>query len=133
MSDQSFEHVSPSSSDARYFPRWEVDERALCLLDGEIEAREGKAKDISCAGACIVGDWQIAPHQKVQLTIQLAKGTKIRLNGYIRWVKSNKTQREMGVTFYDTSDEIQDLILQHAFEVDKKKVINQWYKGWESS
>lgn len=133
MSDQNSEHVSSANSDSRYFPRWEVDQRVFCVLDGEAEAREGKTKDISCAGACIVGDWHIAPHQKIQLTIQLSKGTKIKLNAHILWVKSNNDQREMGVTFYDTSDEVQDSILQHAFEVDKEKVLNQWYKGWESS
>lgn len=133
MSDQSLEPISSTASDSRYFPRWEVGEHVLCQLDGEDEAREGKTKDISCAGACIVGDWHIAPHQKVKLTIQLSKGVKVRLNAHILWVRSNTDQREMGVTFYDTSDEAQDLILQHAFKLDKEKVVKQWFKGWEGS
>jgi len=133
MSDQNLEHVSSAGSDSRYFPRWEVDDHVLCQLEGESEALEGRAKDLSCAGACIIGDWQITPSQKVKITIQLSKKTKVELNARILWVRTNSDQREMGVTFYNTSDEVQDSILQHAFELNKEKVLKQWYKGWESS
>jgi len=133
MPDQNLEQFSSIGPDLRYFPRWEVKDQVLYQLEGETEAREGKTRDISCAGACIVGDWQIAPHQKIKLTIQLSKNTKIRVNAHILWVKVQNNQREMGVTFYDTPDDVQDSILQHAFEVDKKKVLDQWYKGWEGS
>jgi len=133
MSDQNLEHISSADHDSRYFPRWEVDDQVLCQLEGEVETHEGKTKDISCAGACIVGDWNIAPHQKVKLTIQLSKTTRIRLNGHILWVKTNNNQREMGITFYNTPDDVMDSILQHAFELNKEKVLKQWYKGWDRS
>lgn len=133
MSEQSLEHISSTDPESRYFPRWEVDGHVTCQIDGEMETHEGKAKDISCAGACIVGDWNIAPRQRIKLTIQLSKGAEIRLNAHILWVRSKDDQREMGVTFYGVSDEIQDSILQHAFELDKEKVLKQWFKGWEGS
>lgn len=133
MSSQNLEHVSSADSDLRYFPRWEVDDDVLCQLEGESEVREGKAKDISCAGACIIGDWRSTPDQKVQLTIQLSKKVKVELNARILWVRANNDQREMGVTFYNTPDKIQDSILQHAFELDKEKVLKQWFKGWDGS
>jgi len=117
----------------RYFPRWKVDERVVYHLDGESEPREGATRDISCAGACIVGEGPIEPHQKVKITVELAERTKIKLNGYILWARNKDGQLHMGVTFYDTPDEVQDLILQHAFELDKEKVLKQWYKGWEDS
>jgi len=133
MSDQSLEHISSSDSELRYFPRWEFDEQVLCKIEGEAEYREGKTKDISCAGACIVGDWQITPHQKIKVTIKLSKTAEICLNAHILWVKINNNQREMGITFYDTPDDVQDSILQHAFELNKDKVLKQWYKGCDGS
>jgi len=102
-------------------------------LEGEAEALEGKTKDISCAGARIIGNWQISPRQKIKITIQLSKTAKISLNAHILWVKTNNDQQEMGVTFYNTPDEVQDSILQHAFELNKEKVIKQWFKGWNDS
>jgi len=133
MSDQNLEQISSADHDSRYFPRWKVDEQVFCHLEGEAESREGKTKDISCAGACIIGDWQITPRQKIKLTIQLSNTAKISLNAHILWVKIKSDHQEMGVTFYNTPDDVQGLILQHAFEVNKEKVIKQWYKGWEGS
>ncbi len=133
MSNQSLDHISPADPDSRYFPRWEVDEQVFCQFEGEAEAREGKTRDISCTGACIIGDWQISPHQKIKLTIQLSKKLKISLSAHILWVKAKNNLQEMGVTFYDTPDNVQDSILQHAFELDKEKVIKQWFKGWDGS
>jgi len=133
MSDQNLEHISSANSDSRYFPRWEVDEQVFCQLEGESEVREGKTRDISCAGARIAGNWQISPRQKIKIIIQLSKTAKVSLNAHILWVKTNSDQQEMGVTFYDTPDDIQDSILQHAFELNKEKVLKQWFKGWDDS
>ena len=133
MSDQSLEHISSADPDSRYFPRWEVDEQVLCQLEGESETHKGRTKDISCAGACIIGDWQISPHQKIKITIQLSKTATINLSAHILWVKIHNDQQEMGITFYDTPEDVQDSILQYAFELDKEKVLKQWFKGWVGS
>jgi len=135
MSNQSLEHSSSTDPDARYFPRWEVDDHVFYQLEGDTETREGKTRDISCAGACIVGDQHIAPHQKIQLTIQLSETTQVKLKARILWVKTtiDNDHREMGVTFYNTTDKVRDSILQYAFEIDKTKIIKQWFKGWDNS
>jgi hypothetical protein len=133
MSDQNLEHPSSHEPDLRYFPRWEVKNRVLYRIEKDDEIHEGTTKDISCAGACIIGDAKITLHQKIKLTVQLSEGITIKLNGRILWVKSDIDQPEMGVSFYDTPDEIQDSILQHAFELDKGRVLKQWYKGWNDS
>jgi hypothetical protein len=120
------------SKDMRYFPHWEVKERVSYHLDGTPELFEGQTKDISCAGACITGSGQVAPHQKIKLIVELAEGVKIKLNAHILWVRIENNQPHMGVTFYDTPDDVQNVILQHAFEVDREKFLKQLYKGWEN-
>ena len=132
MSDQDPGYSSIKDNDLRYFPRWEVDDPVLYHLDGETEPFEGRTKDISCAGACITGAGNISPHQKIKVIVELATGVKIKLNAHILWVKIESNHPQMGVTFYDTPDDVQNLILQHAFEVDREKFIKQLYKGWEN-
>lgn len=133
MSDQNLEHMSSGEPDLRYFPRWEVNNRVLYRIDEDKEFHDGKTRDISCAGACIVGHAQAAPHQKIKITMQLSEGATIKLNARILWVKTGPDELAMGVAFYDTPDKVQDSILQHAFELDKDKVLKQWYKGWNDS
>jgi hypothetical protein len=67
------------------------------------------------------------------MTVHLSEDIKIKLNGHVQWVRNEDGRLEMGITFYDTPDHVQELILQHAFKIDRKKVINQWFKGWEGS
>ena len=120
------------NNDMRYFPRWEVNNRVYYHLEGEKELHEGQTKDISCAGACITTIKEITPHQKIKVTIELASGVKINLKAHVLWVRYENNQPSMGVTFYDTPDEVQNLILQHAFELDRDKFVQQLYKGWEN-
>ena len=132
MSAQDPDYNSLEDNDMRYFPRWEVDDPVLYHLDGEKESYEGQTKDISCAGACITGVGNVSPHQKVKVIIELTEGVKITLNAHILWVRIGNNQSQMGVTFYNTPDDVQNLILQHAFELDRDKFIKQLYKGWEN-
>ena len=132
MSAQDPDHITFDDKDMRYFPRWEVKDHVLYHLDGENESFEGHTKDLSCAGACITGDGNISPHQKIKLVIELAEDVKIKLNAHILWVRIENNQPQMGVTFYDTPDDVQNLILQHAFELDRDKFLKQLYKGWEN-
>ena len=117
----------------RYFPRWEVADRVVYSVDGDRVSREGTTKDISCAGACIIGNRYLNSQQKIQMTVHLSETTSIKLNGHVQWVRHDDGALHMGVTFYETSDHVQELILQHAFEIDREKVVKQWFKGWEGS
>jgi hypothetical protein len=118
-------------TDMRYFPRWEVNNKISYHLVGQKNSHEGETKDISCAGACIAGNGNITPHQKIEMTLQLNDITRVKLKGHILWVRIENNNPQMGVTFYDTPDEVQSLILQHAFETDKERLVKQWYKGWD--
>lgn len=132
MSAQDPDYNTIEDNDMRYFPRWEVNDPVLYHLDGEKEPYEGQTKDISCAGACITGTGDVSPHQKIKVIVELAEGVKIKLNAHILWVKIENNHPQMGVTFYNTPDDVQNLILQHAFEVDRDRFLKQLYKGWEN-
>jgi hypothetical protein len=132
MSAYDQDYKSIEDNDMRYFPRWEVKDQVLYNLDGQTESYEGETKDISCAGACITGTGNVSPHQKIKVVVELAEGVKIKLNAHILWVRIKNNQPQMGVTFYNTPDDVQSLILQHAFEVDRDKFVKQLYKGWEN-
>jgi len=132
MSAQGPDYNSFENNDMRYFPRWEVNDPVLYHLDGGKESYEGQTKDISCAGACITGAGNVSPHQKIKVIVELAEGVKIKLNAHILWVKIENNQPQIGVTFYNTPDDVQNLILQHAFELDREKFLKQLYKGWEN-
>ncbi len=132
MDAQGSDHNSLKDNDMRYFPRWDVSDPVLYQLDGEREPHEGQTKDISCAGACITGSGDVSPRQKIKMIVELAEGIKIKLNAHILWVKIENNHSEMGVTFYDTPDDVQNLILQHAFELDRDGFLKQLYKGWEN-
>jgi len=132
MSAEYPDYNSFENNDMRYFPRWEVNDPVQYHLDGGKEPCEGQTKDISCAGACITGAGNVSPHQKIKVIVELAEGVKIKLNAHILWVKIENNQPQMGVTFYDTPDDVQNLILQHAFELDREKFLKQLYKGWEN-
>lgn len=133
MSAQDPGYSSLEDNDLRYFPRWEVEDPVLYRVDGEQESHEGHTKDLSCAGACIVGQGDIVPHQKIKLIVELSEGVKVKLNAHILWVRIENNRWHMGVTFYNTPDDIQNLILQHAFELDRDKFLKQLYKGWDNS
>ena len=130
-----FENPNPSSidnTDLRYFPRWEVNDPVQYSFEDGKEFFTGKTKDLSCAGACITGSTDVSPHQKIKMVVELAEGVRVKLNAHILWVKIDHHAPEMGVSFYNTPDDVQNLILQHAFEVDRDKFLQQLYKGWEN-
>ena len=119
--------------DQRYLPRWEVKNRVICRVDKEKKPIECASRDISCCGACISCDEKFDVKQKVKLTIYLSEKTSVQVEGEIVWNKPAEGENLVGVMFANTSEQAQELILQHAFEVKKQEVINHWYKGWKTN
>ena len=132
MSPESQNLPAMEDNDMRYFPRWEVSNRVSYYLEGENRPHHGETRDISCAGACISGVQEILPHQKIKVTIELSNHVKIDLKANVLWVKTEGGRPVMGLTFYDTPDTTQDLILKHAFELDRDRFVRHLFKGWEN-
>lgn len=117
--------------DVRYFPRWEVKNRVLFQLEDDLETLEAHTTDISCAGAQICVPKSLTLDQKVKLVIYLSKTDYISVNGKVVWVKNLDGTNHLGIQFYNTPNNVQDLILKYAFELNHNDLRSQFFKGWE--
>jgi len=134
MTSHGYDDNFQKNGDMRYFPRWKVKNQVSYRLNDEKDAYYGRTNDISCAGACIIGDGHtILPHQKIRLVIELSDGIKLKINAHISWVQIENNRPKMGVTFYDVPDDSQKLILQDAFESEHDQLVDQWFKGWDGA
>lgn len=117
----------------RYVPRWEVKNPVTGIIDDKIDL-QGEIVDLSCAGTRITFDQGLGEvNQKVELTVYLSDDIKVDLHGNIVWAKNVWDKREVGVKFFNTSSRIQQMILDHSYEVDRKTVVNHWFEGWSDS
>lgn len=119
------------SSDQRYFPRWEVNKRVLYEVERKPDVNEGQTRDISCTGMCISANEALTPGNKIKVVLFLTEADVIRLTGEIIWNKSFGKQDQMGISFSNISQKNQELILEHAFDVNRQQLINHWFKGWD--
>ena len=124
---------SSKNSDKRYLPRWEVGNKILYQQQGKARSAEALSHDLSCAGTSILADEDIQLNQKLKLTIYLDQNTSIRVDGRVCWSKQADSKHLIGVNFEQTSRKAQDLILKYAFELDREKLVNHWFKGWEGA
>jgi len=119
-----------SSSDKRYLPRWEVNNRILYKLESDPSLQECRSMDISCTGACLVTPDPLPAKQKVDLTVYLSETIAVKLQGQIVWQKQLNSGNLTGVLFTNTSPEVQELILDHAFEIKREDLVKHWFQGW---
>ena len=117
-------------SDQRYLPRWEVKNRLLFQSEDYTNPQEGQTRDMSCSGVSFSTNLNLNAHQKIKLTIYLSPHTAVKVSGQVIWIKSLAGENQVGVSFFNTSQKTQDLILEHAFELKHKSVVGHWYNGW---
>ena len=121
-----------SSPDRRYFPRWEVNNKVFYKKDRDRLSKECVSRDINCTGASILTGENLSPQQKLKLAIYLDKGVVVHVTGKVCWVKgTDQSSNLIGVVFDETTKKAQDLILKYAFELNKEKLIQHWFHGWE--
>lgn len=120
-------------SDQRYFPRWTVADRVFYKSESTPHPRVGVTKDLSCAGACLYLKDALTANEKLSLKLQLEAKTMVTLQGKVMWQKAEDNMYLTGVSFYETTDAAQEAILEHAFQVDRKSMVANWFKGWEGS
>ena len=119
-----------SSADTRYFPRWQVKNRIVYRFDGQEHVHEARSRDLSCTGIALVSQFPLTKEQKLKLRIYLFDDKSIEVEGHPVWVKETEEGYLAGVNFSNTTVEIQDQILQYAFEIKKEDVVNHWFEGW---
>lgn len=131
MSSRPSEQNTNAPADQRYFPRWKSQNPILYKSETDPELRHGQTTDLSCAGACLSLKEQLPLNRKLALTVRLTPKISVELHGVVVWQNGTGATYLTGVSFYETSDVSQDLILQHAFELNRPKVLEHWYKGWD--
>ena len=133
MGSEASEQKPNPPSDQRYFPRWNVNNRVIYRTESspDQQLRHGHSKDLSCAGACLYLKEFLPPRQKITLNIFLSPETGIDLRATVVWQKADDVAYLTGVAFYETSDEAQQQILERAFQLERPKILEHWYKGWD--
>ncbi len=120
------------NNDNRYLPRWETANKVVCQSEDTPQAFEGCTEDLSSSGTCIRMKKLPGLSRDMKITIYLADRTAVETEGRIVWIKHLKDGVQVGIKFSSLSEEDQDLILEHAFQIDKPKFLNQLFKGWNN-
>ncbi len=132
MCAQSKNTIKKNNDDQRYFPRWIVTAPVLYKHQTIPQPQNGQTKDLSCSGACVAIREPLCLNEKVKLTIYLSPSEGVEVLGRVIWQHTSLHENLTGISFYDTSDAVQDRILQHAFKVDREKITKHWFSGWEN-
>lgn len=120
------------NNDNRYIPRWETQNKVVGQLEDAVQPLEGHTRDICSTGACIVTRKLPGLSRNLKLTIFLNNHTTVEADGKIIWTKLLDEQVEIGVRFSAMSTENQEILLEHAFQIDKKRFLGQLFKGWHN-
>ena len=122
---------SVDNDERRYFPRWEVNNRICYRLEPKNSIHECRSRDLNCCGTCLLTNQSLPPNQKLRMTVYLAEDVSVQVEGKVLWTKPQENDQYLvGVNFLETSKKIQDLILNHAFEINKKDLVRHWFEGW---
>ena len=116
--------------DQRYLPRWEVNNRIAYQVQ-EQEAREAVSHDLSSVGICLRTQMPLPLDEKVKITVYLSQATTFHVEGHVVWSKGMGGYSLSGVIFENITPEIQELILQYAFEVKREDLVKHWFSGWD--
>lgn len=117
--------------DKRYFPRWQVKNRIVYHFEGQIQLHNAQSCDLSCAGVSLVSQFPLVPGQKLKLRIYLFEDKSVEVKGHPVWVRETEEGYLSGVHFTDSTTEVQNKILEYAFEIKKEDVVNHWFEGWK--
>lgn len=69
--------------------------------------------------------------QRFDLTVHLNEQTSLPLHGIVVWIRHvSEKADEVGIQFYNITEEAQEILLRHAFEVNGGAK-NLWFKDWK--
>lgn len=127
---QSSQSQASSPAERRYLPRWEVNNRVSYQIKGPYEElREGQTRDLNCSGTAIVVGQDPTIYKNIKLTIYLDQAIPIEAQGEIMWIQNFSGKYLLGIRFIQIDESSQELILDHAFKIDKSKFVDHFFKG----
>ena len=107
-------------TDKRYFPRWNVQNKILYRKEKNSSYQKALSKDISGSGACFSCPEKIKPSSKLNLIFYLADSVAVEVTGRVLWNKDGRSNNLIGVRFENISDQVEEMILQYAFEYKRE-------------
>lgn len=120
-----------SPDDKRYLPRWKVRNRVKCSSEYDAHSsHECETLDLSCAGTCLKSSQMLKRGEQLRMKIYLDEDHAVDVKGKVVWSNISENGRYAGIRFDYASLEMQDLILNYAFEIDPDKMIKHWFSGW---
>lgn len=120
-----------NDDERRYLPRWEVRNRILYQLPNSSRINESTTKDINATGASFFSRHAFELKQPVKLTIYLSPDVTVTVNGHVAWSKNvDKDENLLGVEFDNVDNQVQNKILEHAFELGDDNLMRSWYKNF---
>ena len=119
-------------SDVRYFPRWPVNNRVTYQRLYDKKKYEGQTRDLSCAGACISVYENFEEQENIDLTIHLSDWESISLKGKVVWTHRRGLETKVGIDFIDVDQTAQEVILKHAFDLNRDVLQKYWFNGWDA-
>jgi|GEM_PF-1533874 len=122
-----------NDSDSRYLPRWRVSNRAKYALGDVAQVDECETRDLSCTGACVKISKLVHPGEKIKLKIFLDQKNFVEVDGHVIWNKVNDEGRFAGISFDTASNDVQQNILDHAFELSPDEMVQHWFSGWDGT
>ncbi len=123
---------NPFPQDKRYVPRWIVQNRVLYRRHPETFYREGFSRDISSDGACICLDELLSQECKLIMALFLSDDLAVHVCGKVIWIRPFGERNLTGISFENVTGKVQELILKHAFDLQKEALSKHWFDGWDS-
>lgn len=121
----------PFPNEQRYFPRWETSNKVVLQCEHDFLCFDGSLLDLSCTGVSLQSESILCRNQILKLKVFLTDQTSVDVKGEIVWVKALKKGYQAGVLFFSIGPAEQDLILEHAFEINREVLVKHWFNGWE--
>ncbi|MEW5895174.1 MAG: PilZ domain-containing protein [Candidatus Omnitrophota bacterium] len=128
--DNSEEEDSFSKNDRRYLPRWRASNRVNYVIQEGLTVEEAQTRDLSCSGVCLKLARLILPGQNIKLKIYLDERKSIEVTGNVMWNHISPEGRYAGICFDHPSIELQETILNYAFEIHPDAMTRHWFSGW---
>ena len=106
--------------DHRYLPRWEANNKAYYHLKGAHVIYRTQIKDLNALGACLYVTNEVCVNQTLELKIYLSQRENFEVRGTVIWTTHTfpNDLSWAGIMFEALSPEIQNLILEDAFNVN---------------
>ena len=115
-------HQGSLKREKRYFPRWPVNRRVEYRVGDEAVLYRSFTKDLTLCGASFFIHTPMPHHQPVRVKVYISQNDHFELDGQVVWSKISPYTKVVGIIFKEVNQNVQELILSHAFELKEDEL-----------